>query len=84
MTQLTPEHPHDAGIQEQIPDQSHIEGAELLASEARPTLRQLSFTDDEIDEWALTYITEEHSGDVKSFLEWVSRVEDSTVRGAGR
>lgn len=58
-----------------MPDQAHIEGAELLANQARPILSHLGFTDDEINEWALTYIAENRSGDVGSFLSWVSAVE---------
>ncbi len=73
--QLKPEHPEDAGIEEETPDQSHIEGAELLANESREALRSRGFTDDEIDEWALTYISESHTGDVESFLAWISEKE---------
>jgi hypothetical protein len=73
--QLDPEHPHDAGIPEEIPDDSHIEGAELLANETRSMLRTRGFTDDEIDEWALTYIAEVGSGDSESFLSWMEEKE---------
>ncbi|MGD2061346.1 MAG: hypothetical protein PVF87_10805 [Acidimicrobiia bacterium] len=73
--QLKPEHPEQAGIAEETPDQSHIEGAELLANESREALRGLGFTDDEIDEWALTYIAENRTGDVESFLAWVAEKE---------
>ncbi|MCZ7534368.1 MAG: hypothetical protein M5U23_13400 [Acidimicrobiia bacterium] len=72
---LTPEHPHDAGIEEQIPDSSRIEGAETLANAARSILGEQGFTDDEINEWALTYISLNHSGDLGSFLQWVSDKE---------
>jgi len=73
--QLEPEHPHDAGLREQIPDLSHIEGAELLANEARVDLTRLGFTDNEIDEWAMTYIAEKGSGDRPSFLAWMADKE---------
>jgi hypothetical protein len=73
---LEPEHPHDAGLQEETPDQSHIEGAELLANQSRALLRRLGFTDDEINEWALTYIAENRSGDVETFLTWISAIEN--------
>ena len=71
MKNIQPEHPHDAGIEEETPDQSHMEGAELLANEARPMLRARGFSDDEIEEWAWTYISEEGSGDVASFIDWI-------------
>jgi hypothetical protein len=75
MRSLAPEHPHDAGLRERIPDRSHIEGAELLANQARSTLRSRGFTDDEVDEWALTYISAEGSGDEDAFLEWIREQE---------
>lgn len=78
MRHLLPEQPREAGIEVEVPDQSHIEGAELLANEARPILRKKGFTDEEIDDWALTYISEIQSGDVESFLDWISRVESSS------
>jgi hypothetical protein len=72
---LEAEHPHDAGLQEETPDQSHIEGAELLANQSRAILHRLGFTDDEINEWALTYIAENRTGDVETFLAWISVME---------
>lgn len=75
MTEIRPEHPHDAGIRERVPDAMQLEGAELLANQARPRLRGQGFTDDEIDEWALTYIALEHSGDVERFVAWIRREE---------
>lgn len=71
MIQLKPEHPHDAGIDETMPDFDHFEGAELLANEARSRLRHAGFTDDEVDEWAHTYISEVGTGDVFSFIAWI-------------
>lgn len=76
MTEIQPEHPHDAGVRERVPDAMQLEGAELLANEARPRLRALGFSDDEIDEWALTYIALEHSGDVDGFISWIRREEE--------
>jgi len=76
MNELTPEHPTKVGIPRQIPDPSHIEGAELLANEARPRLRSRGFDDDEILEWAEAYIDRERTGDVDSFLRWIEERED--------
>jgi len=75
MGQLKPEHPADVGIENRIPDASHIEGAEILANESRRLLRRQGFTDREIEEWALAYIADEHSGDVASFIEWINDQE---------
>jgi hypothetical protein len=75
MIQLKPEHPHQAGVEETEPDFDHFEGAELLANEARPRLRSAGFTDDEIDEWAHTYISTVGTGDVFSFIAWIREKE---------
>lgn len=75
MIQLKPEHPHDAGLDEAIPDFDHFEGAEILANEARSRLRLAGFTDAEIDEWAHTYISTVGTGDVFSFIAWIREKE---------
>lgn len=72
---LKPEYPRDAGIAEKMPEPLQYEGAELLANAARPRLRAVGFTDDEIDVWARSYVSYEHSGDVDSFIHWVERLE---------
>jgi hypothetical protein len=65
------EHPHDAGVPELHPEFAQIEGAHLLANAARVRLYECGFTDDEILEWALSYIALEGSGDVESFVRWL-------------
>lgn len=65
------EHPHDAGVPELHPAPAEIEGAYLLANEARAPLHECGFSDDEILEWARTYIAIEGSGDLESFVEWI-------------
>jgi hypothetical protein len=75
MMQLEPESTDAAGIPGEMPDDSHVEGAELLANGARPALRSRGFTDAEINEWALTYIAEVGTGDTDSFLSWMERAE---------
>jgi hypothetical protein len=81
MSEPKPEYPDEAGVEEELPDVMQVEGAELLANEARPQLRALGFTDEEIDEWALTYIAMEGSGDVDSFIDWITQEE--LAHGAG-
>lgn len=76
MRHLIPEPVNEAGLTNELPDMSHIEGAELLANESRDTLRKQGFTDDEIEEWAHTYIADEHTGDVGSFLAWIAKREN--------
>jgi hypothetical protein len=75
MNHLKPEHPEDAGVKSRVPDLSHTEGAELLANESRDFLNRQGFTDEEIEEWAHTYIADERSGDVTSFVEWIMKRE---------
>lgn len=74
--ELTPERPADAGVPEEIPDElGQIEGARTLANAARERLRAEGFTDDEIDEWADTFIAETSSGDVEQFIAWIAARE---------
>jgi hypothetical protein len=75
VSDLTPEEPHDAGVPEKLADQSHEEGARILADEAREQLKERGFTDEQIREWAETYIADEGSGSVKGLIEWIARRE---------
>lgn len=72
MDRLIPEPPHSAGVTEAVPESDGIEGAHVLADEARECLRPAGFTDREIDTWAEAYVAGEHSGDVESFVTWIS------------
>ncbi len=76
---LAPEDPEEAGVAEQQPDTGHIEGAHLLANEAREPLRARGFTDDQILEWAEAYIGECHTGDVEGLLDWIRDRERTTA-----
>jgi hypothetical protein len=75
VTDLTPEEPHEAGVPEKLADQSHEEGARILADEARDKLKDRGFTDEQIREWAETYIADEGSGSVEDLIEWIGRQE---------
>jgi hypothetical protein len=76
MDDLTPERPRDAGVPEEVPEElSAIEGARILANEARERLRADGFTDDQIDQWARTFITENDAGTVDDFVAWIKRQE---------
>jgi hypothetical protein len=72
-----PSDPEDHGVEEEWPDQMQVEPARLLANDARAPLRDRGFDDDQIDSWARTYVAEEGSGDLDTFLRWVEdRQED--------
>ena len=75
MSDLTPEEPHEAGVPERLADSSHEEGARILADEARDRLAERGFTDEQIREWAETYIAQEGSGSVDGLIEWIARRE---------
>lgn len=72
---LEPEHPEEAGVDQKTPDRSRVEGAHLLASQARDRLAREGFAEDQILDWAETYIAEEGSGDVDAFIDWIGRRE---------
>lgn len=68
-----PEDPQDTGVPEGEPEDTQIEPARLLANEARDELTDRGFTDDQIDRWARTYVSEVGPGDVPTFIEWIDR-----------
>jgi hypothetical protein len=70
-----PQHPHESGVVEEIPELAQIEGAHLLANAARPFLAGCGFSDRQILEWADTYISQVGSGDVQSFVAWIHERE---------
>jgi hypothetical protein len=72
-----PERPRAAGVEEEIPRPSGIEGARLLANEAFPPLQRLGFTRKQVRLWAETYIAEVDTGQVSPFVEWIMERERS-------
>jgi len=73
MDDVTPERPRDAGVPEEIPAElGAIEGARILGNEARDRLHQDGFSDQQIDQWAETFIAEVGSGTVDDFIAWIA------------
>ena len=70
-----PQRPEDFGVETEVPDIAQIEGARLLANEAREFLTGCGFNDRHILHWAETYIARVGSGDVESFVEWIHERE---------
>ena len=70
-----PKYPAETGAHDRAPDLAQLEGAHLLANEARGFLTGCRFSDRQILEWALCYIAEEGSGDVDSFVAWIHDCE---------
>lgn len=80
LSDLLPEDPVEAGVAEQEPDSGHIEGARLLANDAREFLRARGFDDEQIRERAEAYISERSNGDVDGLLGWIVDREDDPSR----
>jgi hypothetical protein len=76
-SELRPEHPHEAGVEEAVPELAQIEGARLLANRAAEVLGPIGFSELELEEWALTYIEREGSGDLDSFIAWIRSREQA-------
>jgi hypothetical protein len=74
---LKPERPISAGVEEEIPESSEIEGAMLLTNDAFPRLVRSGFTRQQILLWAETYIAERAAGDLEAFLDWIKQQEQS-------
>jgi hypothetical protein len=72
-----PADPEKAGVQPETPDAMQLEAARLLANDARDELRDRGFGDEQIDEWAKTYVAEHGSGDVPTFMAWIAQAERS-------
>jgi hypothetical protein len=70
-----PHDPPEVGIPTEVPTLGQIEGARLLANEARRFLIGCGFTDAQILHWAETYIARHGSGDVECFVGWIHNPE---------
>jgi hypothetical protein len=77
MPEPTPATPEEAGVVEEVPELTAIEGARTLGNEARARLHADGFTDAEIDAWAETFIAEKSSGTVDEFVAWIANREAS-------
>jgi hypothetical protein len=71
-----PERPRDAGVPEDAPEElGQLEGARILANDARHHLRADGFTDVEIDEWAEAYMAEGNVGEAEDLIAWIRAKE---------
>jgi len=71
--------PADAGVATPELDITEVEGARLLANEARAELKARGFTDDEVREWAEAYYAQHHEGDVRELVAWIAEREGHGV-----
>ncbi|HVL52433.1 MAG TPA: hypothetical protein VM754_13150 [Actinomycetota bacterium] len=77
MADLEPQYPEEAGVDDSTPDLAQIEGAQLLATDAKPRLKEQGFTDQQIDEWTDAYVREVGAGSVEGFIKWVAEHQDN-------
>ena len=81
---VTPDFPEEDGIAEPELPEVDVEGARLLANEARDRLRPDGFTDDEIDAWTRAYFESDAGGkgegDVDGLVVFIE-AEQSAGRG---
>lgn len=68
---LTPELPEDEGLVEPELPQVDVEGARLLANEARGELHARGFDDREVEAWVRVYFEQGHEGDVDGLLAFI-------------
>jgi hypothetical protein len=67
--------PATLGIGTEHPGLGQLEGAHLLANAARPFLTDCGFAAEEVLHWALSYIADQGSGDVETFVAWIHDTE---------
>lgn len=75
MAEVEPQKPQEAGVDDRPPELAQIEGARLLATDAKPRLRAEGFSDRQIEEWADAFVREVGAGDVDGFIDWVAEQE---------
>ncbi len=68
---VTPERPEDEGLSQPELPLVDIEGARLLANEARARLHADAFTDTEIEAWVRVYFEQGHEGDVDGLVAFI-------------
>lgn len=68
---LEPGPPAESDVEPTDADFSRTEGAHVLASEARDQLTAAGFREDQILDWAESYVSETGGGSVDAFITWV-------------
>jgi hypothetical protein len=68
----TPELPEDEGLTEPELPEVDVEGARLLANEARAELHGRGFTDMQIEAWVRVYFEQGHEGSVEGLLAFIT------------
>lgn len=74
---INPESPESEGLSEPELPTEDVEGARLLANEAREQLRAEGFTDDQIDAWARVYFEQGHEGSVEGLAAFIRAEQEA-------
>lgn len=72
---LEPETPEQEGLVEPELPEVDVEGARLLANEARERLHAQGFTDTEIEAWVRVYFERGHEGSVDGLVAFIEAEE---------
>jgi hypothetical protein len=76
---VQPDRPEDEGLREPELPTVDIEGARLLANEARERLHADGFDDEEIEAWVRVYFEQGHEGTVEGLIDFIA-VEQAAGR----
>ena len=74
---VDPEAPEAEGLTEPELPAVDIEGARLLANEARERLHADGFDDDQIEAWVRVYFEQGHEGSVEGLLAFIEAEQSS-------
>ncbi|WP_334142151.1 hypothetical protein [Rhabdothermincola sp.] len=74
---ITPESPESEALSEPELPTEDVEGARLLANEARARLRAEGFDDDEIDAWTRVYFERGHEGSVEGLVAFIRSEQEA-------
>jgi hypothetical protein len=77
---VIPDRPEDEGLVEPELPEVDVEGARLLANEARGRLHADGFTDTEIEAWVRLYFEQGHEGDVDGLVAFIEAEQGRTGR----
>ena len=80
---IEPDLPEDEGLSEPELPEVDVEGARLLANEARERLQAEGFDDDEIEAWVRVYFEQQHEGTVDGLIRFIAD-EQAAGRLPGR
>ncbi len=69
---VQPDLPEQEGLAEPELPQVDVEGARLLANEARDRLHADGLTDDQIDAWVRVYFEQGHEGTVEGLVAFIA------------